>query len=162
MLPVSLPRLLSISLLCLKYMLISNKEHDIAEYQRRKWFYDHLAEILTGIPVGNLEDAEKVGRMLLERGCKLVIVTLGAEGCMMISVEEPIPKHVPAEKVRAVDTTGAGDSFVGALAFYLAYYPKLPMEEMVRKSNYIASVSVQASGTQSSYPYRKDLPQDLF
>ncbi|XP_009708366.1 PREDICTED: ribokinase [Cariama cristata] len=63
------------------------------------------AEILTGIPVGNLEDAEKVGRMLLERGCKLVIVTLGAEGCMMISVEEPIPKHVPAGKVRAVDTT---------------------------------------------------------
>ncbi|XP_065611199.1 ribokinase isoform X1 [Cyrtonyx montezumae] len=120
------------------------------------------AEILTGIPVGNLEDAEKVGRMLLGRGCKLVIITLGAEGCMMISVEEPIPKHVPAEKVRAVDTTGAGDSFVGALAFYLAYYPDLPVEEMVRKSNYIASVSVQASGTQSSYPYRKDLPQDLF
>ncbi|XP_050170575.1 ribokinase isoform X3 [Myiozetetes cayanensis] len=120
------------------------------------------AEILTGIPVGNLEDAEKVGRMLLERGCKLVIVTLGAEGCMMISVEEPIPKHVPAGKVRAVDTTGAGDSFVGALAFYLAYYPKLSMEEMIRKSNCVASVSVQASGTQSSYPYRKDLPQDLF
>nr|XP_013799296.1 PREDICTED: ribokinase isoform X1 [Apteryx mantelli mantelli] len=120
------------------------------------------AEILTGIPVGNLEDAQKVGRMLLERGCKLVIVTLGAEGCMMISVEEPIPKHVPAGKVRAVDTTGAGDSFVGALAFYLAYYPKLPMEEMIRKSNCVASVSVQASGTQSSYPYRKDLPRDLF
>ncbi|XP_009319197.1 PREDICTED: ribokinase [Pygoscelis adeliae] len=120
------------------------------------------AEILTGIPVGNLEDAEKVGHMLLERGCKLVIVTLGAEGCMMISVEEPIPKHVPAGKVRAVDTTGAGDSFVGALAFYLAYYPKLPMEEMIRKSNCVASVSVQASGTQSSYPYRKDLPRDLF
>ncbi|XP_054018405.1 ribokinase isoform X2 [Dryobates pubescens] len=120
------------------------------------------AEILTGIPVGNLEDAEKVGRVLLERGCKLVIVTLGAEGCMMISVEEPIPKHVPAGKVRAVDTTGAGDSFVGALAFYLAYYPQLPMEEMIRKSNCVASVSVQASGTQSSYPYRKDLPRDLF
>ncbi|XP_068014918.1 ribokinase isoform X2 [Melanerpes formicivorus] len=120
------------------------------------------AEILTGIPVGNLEDAEKVGRVLLERGCKLVIVTLGAEGCMMISVEEPIPKHVPAGKVRAVDTTGAGDSFVGALAFYLAYYPQLPVEEMIRKSNCVASVSVQASGTQSSYPYRKDLPQDLF
>lgn len=57
---------------------------------------------------------------------------------------------------------GAGDSFVGALAFYLAYYPRLPMEEMVRNSNYIASVSVQAAGAQSSYPYRKDLPQNLF
>lgn len=51
---------------------------------------------------------------------------------------------------------------MGALAFYLAHYPELPVEEMVRKCNYIASVSVQASGTQSSYPYRKDLPQDLF
>ncbi|KAM4680673.1 ribokinase isoform 2-T3 [Amazona ochrocephala] len=120
------------------------------------------AEILTGIPVGNLEDAGKVGRMLLERGCKLVIVTLGAEGCMMISVEEPIPKHVPAGKVRAMDTTGAGDSFVGALAFYLAYYPKLSIGEMIRNSNYVASVSVQAAGAQSSYPYRKDLPQNLF
>uniref|UniRef100_A0A8C3DKS2 Ribokinase n=1 Tax=Corvus moneduloides TaxID=1196302 RepID=A0A8C3DKS2_CORMO len=99
------------------------------------------AEILTGIPVGNLEDAEKVGRMLLERGCKLVIVTLGAEGCMMISGDEPIPKHVPAGKVRAVDTTGAGDSFVGALAFYLAHYPKLSMEEMIRKSNCVASAT---------------------
>ncbi|XP_014116848.1 PREDICTED: ribokinase isoform X2 [Pseudopodoces humilis] len=120
------------------------------------------AEILTGIPVGNLEDAKKVGCMLLERGCKFVIVTLGAEGCMMISEDEPIAKHVPAGKVRAVDTTGAGDSFVGALAFYLAYYPKLSMEEMIRKSNCVASVSIQALGTQSSYPYRKDLPQDLF
>ncbi|XP_032912035.1 ribokinase isoform X3 [Catharus ustulatus] len=60
------------------------------------------------------------------------------------------------------ETEGAGDSFVGALAFYLAYYPKLSMEEMIRKSNCVASVSVQAPGTQSSYPYRKDLPQDLF
>ncbi|XP_025068131.1 ribokinase isoform X5 [Alligator sinensis] len=120
------------------------------------------AEILTGLPVGNPEDAGKVGSLLLERGCKLVIVTLGAEGCVMISKEDPIPKHVPAGKVKAMDTTGAGDSFVGALAFYLAYYPNLSMEEMIRKSNFIASVSVQAPGTQSSYPYRKDLPQDLF
>ncbi|XP_030413178.1 ribokinase isoform X1 [Gopherus evgoodei] len=120
------------------------------------------AEILTGIPVGSPEDAGKVGLVLLERGCKLVIVTLGAEGCVMISVDEPIPKHVPAGKVRAVDTTGAGDSFVGALAFFMACYPNLSMEEVIRKSNFIASVSVQASGTQSSYPYRKDLPQDLF
>ncbi|XP_043367568.1 ribokinase isoform X3 [Dermochelys coriacea] len=143
------------------------------------------AEILTGIPVGSPEDAGKVGLVLLERGCKRVIVTLGAEGCVMISVDEPIPKHVPAGKVRAVDTTGvymsintlgtalecqkiedslqgAGDSFVGALAFFMAYYPNLSMEEVIRRSNFIASVSVQASGTQSSYPFRKDLPQDLF
>lgn len=51
---------------------------------------------------------------------------------------------------------------MGALAFYLAHYPDLPAEEMVRKSNCVASVSVQAQGTQASYPHRKDLPQDLF
>ncbi|XP_030873677.1 ribokinase [Leptonychotes weddellii] len=57
---------------------------------------------------------------------------------------------------------GAGDSFVGALAFYLAYYPSLSLEEMLKRSNFIAAVSVRAAGTQSSYPYKKDLPLDLF
>lgn len=57
---------------------------------------------------------------------------------------------------------GAGDSFVGALAFYLAYYPNLSLEEMLKRSNFIAAVSVQATGTQSSYPYKKDLPLALF
>ncbi|XP_074845914.1 ribokinase isoform X2 [Carettochelys insculpta] len=123
---------------------------------------ENEAEILTGIPVDSPEDAGKVAQVLLERGCKLVVVTLGAEGCVMVSVEEPIPKHVRAGKVRAVDTTGAGDSFVGALAFFVACYPNLSIEEVIKKSNFIASVSVQAAGTQSSYPYRKDLPQDLF
>ncbi|XP_028580268.1 ribokinase isoform X3 [Podarcis muralis] len=120
------------------------------------------AELLTGIPVGNVEDAGRVGRILLERGCKTAIVTLGPEGCVLVCAKEPTPKHIPTKKVTAVDTTGAGDSFVGALAFYLAYYPNLPLEEMLRNSNFIATISVQATGTQASYPYRKDLPQDLF
>lgn len=51
---------------------------------------------------------------------------------------------------------------MGAVAFYLAYYPHLPIEEVLRRANFIASVSVQATGTQSSFPYQKDLPQDLF
>ncbi|KAM4867200.1 ribokinase isoform 2-T2 [Thomomys bottae] len=60
------------------------------------------------------------------------------------------------------ESEGAGDSFVGALAFYLAYYPNLSFEEMLKRSNFIASVSVQAAGTQSSYPCKKDLPPTLF
>lgn len=93
--------------------------------------------------------------MLLKRGCQVVIITLGAEGCVVLSQTEPEPKHIPTEKVKAVDTTGAGDSFVGALAFYLAYYPNLSLEDMLKRSNFIAAVSVQAAGTQSSYPYKK-------
>ncbi|XP_077008597.1 ribokinase isoform X2 [Tamandua tetradactyla] len=60
------------------------------------------------------------------------------------------------------ESEGAGDSFVGALAFYMAYYPNLSLEEMLKRSNFIAAVSVQAAGTQSSYPYKKDLPFHLF
>ncbi|KAH0622626.1 hypothetical protein JD844_025091 [Phrynosoma platyrhinos] len=63
------------------------------------------AEILTGIAVGDTEDAGRVGLILLEKGCKTVIVTLGPEGCVMVSTKEPIPKHIPVEKVIAVDTT---------------------------------------------------------
>ncbi|XP_044910704.1 ribokinase isoform X2 [Felis catus] len=120
------------------------------------------AEILTGLTVSSPADAGKAAQVLLERGCQVVIITLGAEGCVMLSQTEPVPKHIPTEKVKAVDTTGAGDSFVGALAFYLAYYPNLSLEEMLKRANFIAAVSVQAAGTQSSYPYKKDLPLDLF
>lgn len=120
------------------------------------------AETLTGLMVGNPEEAGKAAMVLLARGCKVVIITLGDKGCVLLSQTEPVPKHIPTEKVKAVDTTGAGDSFVGALAFYMAYYPNLSLEEMLRRSNFIAAVSVQAAGTQSSYPYKKDLPPTLF
>lgn len=57
---------------------------------------------------------------------------------------------------------GAGDSFIGALAFYMARYPTMALEEMARRANQVAGVSVQASGTQTSFPSRADLPAVLF
>ncbi|NP_001088727.1 ribokinase L homeolog [Xenopus laevis] len=120
------------------------------------------AEILTAVPVNSPEDAGIAGALLLEKGCKLVIITLGGEGCVILSQSDPTPRHIPTNKVKAVDSTGAGDSFVGALAFYMAHYPHLCVEDMVKRSNYIASVSVQTAGTQTSYPRRADLPQGMF
>ncbi|KAG7466059.1 hypothetical protein MATL_G00160830 [Megalops atlanticus] len=120
------------------------------------------AELLTGVAVGTVEDAGKVGAELLRRGCGSVIVTLGPQGCVVVSSQDPSPRHVPTAPVTAVDTTGAGDSFIGALAFYMARYPTMPLEEMARRANQVAAVSVQAVGTQTSYPSRKDLPQELF
>ncbi|KAG9472845.1 ribokinase [Eleutherodactylus coqui] len=120
------------------------------------------AEILTGMQVQSPSDAGAAGSVLLGRGCCLVLVTLGGEGCVIVSKQDPNPKHIATSKVKAVDTTGAGDSFIGALAFFIAQHPQLSMEEMVKRSNHIASVSVQAAGTQTSYPHRKDLPQDFF
>lgn len=118
------------------------------------------AELLTGCPVSSVDEAERAGQNLLARGCGAVIVTLGSQGCVVL--QGSTSKHVASEAVTAVDTTGAGDSFIGALAFYMAYYPILPLEEMARRANQVAAVSVQAMGTQTSFPFKKDLPVTLF
>lgn len=57
---------------------------------------------------------------------------------------------------------GAGDSFIGALAFYMAHYPTMALEDMTYRANQVAGVSVQAAGTQTSFPFRAGLPDDLF
>ncbi|XP_053289815.1 ribokinase [Pleuronectes platessa] len=120
------------------------------------------AELLTGSSVTNVEEAHQAGKELLKRGCGSVIVTLGSQGCVVLKAQESTPKHVPTTAITAVDTTGAGDSFIGALAFFMANYPTMPLEEMVHRANQVAGVSVQAVGTQASYPFKKDLPAELF
>ncbi|XP_056446208.1 ribokinase isoform X2 [Gadus chalcogrammus] len=120
------------------------------------------AELLTGSPVATVEDARRASGELLGRGCGAVLLTMGAQGCVVLEAKGAATHHVPAPAVTAVDTTGAGDSFLGALAFYMAHYPALPLEEMARRANHVAGVSVQAVGTQASYPSRTDLPAELF
>lgn len=63
------------------------------------------AEILTGLTVSSPADAGKAALVLMGRGCQVVIITLGAEGCVMLSQSEPGPQHIPTENVKAVDTT---------------------------------------------------------
>ncbi|XP_048047924.1 ribokinase isoform X5 [Megalobrama amblycephala] len=120
------------------------------------------AELLTGLSVITVEDASRVGLELLSKGCGSVIVTLGPQGCVVCQSTNTVPKHIPTTAVTAADTTGAGDSFIGALAFYMAHYPTMPLEEMARRANLVAAVSVQTVGTQTSFPFRKDLPTELF
>ena len=87
----------------------------------------------------------------------------GEKGAAFASRSQSTPTWVKAEKVdKVVDTTGAGDSFVGSLSYYLAYHPDLDMAEMIRRSCDIASISVQKEGTQTSFPYRKNLSSDKF
>src|SRR5450759_1657889 len=76
------------------------------------------AEILTGIRVRSLISAERAGRKLLKIGVKKVIITLGVRGCMLLTND--VVEMFPAYKVKAIDTTAAGDAFSGALAFSLA------------------------------------------
>lgn len=63
------------------------------------------AEILTGLAVNNPTEAGKAASVFLERGCQVVVITLGASGCVTLSQKEPVPKHIPTEAVKAVDTT---------------------------------------------------------
>jgi ribokinase len=115
-------------------------------------------EILTGKAVESIEDAETAGRLMLEKGAETVIITLGERGSLLVSREETV--HVAAETVKAYDTTGAGDAFVGSLAFFLS--TGCSWRESIERANRIAAHSVTSSGTQTSFPVRKDLPAELF
>ena len=68
-------------------------------------------------------------------------------------------EHIPVEPVKALDTTGAGDAFVGSLAFFLAAGKSL--SDSIKRANGIATVSVQSSGTQTSFPEAEDLPSEM-
>ncbi|XP_065183849.1 ribokinase-like [Sycon ciliatum] len=121
------------------------------------------ASMLTEVQVTGVESAQKAAISLLSRdGPGAVVVTLGAQGVVYTERGKPGTHHVAAETVKAVDTTGAGDAFVGALAFFLAKYPSLSLESMIRRSAAIAAVSVQAPGTQTSFPSRAKLQESLF
>ncbi len=114
-------------------------------------------ELLTGLPVGTLEESEAAARVLLKRGMEAVILTLGDRGSLLVSERETV--HVPVNQVKALDTTGAGDAFVGSLAYFLAGGKELP--EAIKRANHLAAISVQSSGTQTSFPVREDLPPEL-
>jgi len=115
------------------------------------------AELLSGMPVSTLKEAETAGRTFVERGTGVVILTLGERGSLLVTKDEVT--HVPAEKVDAVDPTGAGDAFVGSLAYFLAAGKSLP--EAMHRANRIAAISVQSVGTQVSFPVAADLPPEL-
>ncbi len=115
------------------------------------------AELMSGMPVNTLEEAEAAGRAFVERGAGVVILTLGERGSLLVTRDETT--HVPADRVAAVDPTGAGDAFVGSLAYFLA--AGKPLAEAMRRASQIAAISVQSVGTQVSFPVAADLPPGL-
>lgn len=115
------------------------------------------AELLAERKVGTVEDAEAVARMLLARGAGAVILTLGDRGSLLLDANETI--HVPASPSKPVDTTGAGDAYVGSLAYFWA--AGLPLAEAMRRASIVAAKSVELPGTQTSFPEAADLPPEL-
>ena len=111
------------------------------------------AEELTGIPVSDLESAKKAAGFFYDKGVKKVIITLGSRGVFVSS--DGREESVPAFKVDAIDTTGAGDAFNGGLLAALA--EGRDIWEAVRFANGLAALSVQKLGTTPSMPVREDI-----
>jgi ribokinase len=107
-------------------------------------------QLLTGLPVTTLAEAESAARALLARGAGAVILTLGARGSLVVTPHAT--EHVPAQVVKAVDSTGAGDAYVGSLAYFLGLGQ--PLLEAAQHAGAIATLSVQKPGTQTSFPSR--------
>ncbi|XP_012547627.1 ribokinase isoform X2 [Bombyx mori] len=113
------------------------------------------ASVLTNVDV-TISNASMAAKKLLETGCETVIITLGSEGAVYMSKNEECPKHVLCEAVNPVDTTGAGDAFIGALATFLVEYKDYPLHQLIGAACAVATISVTVEGTQTSYPTKND------
>ena len=115
------------------------------------------AELLTGIKVNSDSAAAKAASVLRARGVQTVILTLGARGALVATSDSA--QIVSGFKVKAVDTTGAGDVFNGALAVALAEEQSLI--DAVRFVNAAAAISVTRLGAQPSAPSRREIEKLL-
>ncbi|CAH1116122.1 unnamed protein product [Phaedon cochleariae] len=109
------------------------------------------ASIFTGLSVNNKSEAEKAALELLKKGCNSVLITLGAQGALYINNTDKQFHYAPSPTVRCVDSTGAGDAFIGALAYLLATRTDLAVPKAVELACIAAADSVTRRGTQISF-----------
>lgn len=112
------------------------------------------AAMLTNLPTETIEQSEAAARALQARGAKTIVMTLGKRGALIVE-QGGEAKHIAAQVVQAVDSTGAGDAFVGSLAYFLGAGRAL--EDAVTRACAIATRSVLKTGTQTSFPWRDEV-----
>jgi ribokinase len=111
---------------------------------------------LTGLPVGSDGEIELAAGRLLEKGeAEAVVVTLGAKGCMI--KDRKGAERFPAISVKAIDTTAAGDAFIGGMVFSLSEGNDLRASVLL--ANEIAGYAVTIRGAQPSLPTREEIDQ---
>ena len=110
------------------------------------------ASDITGILVNDLESAKIAAQNLIKTGVNYVIITLGSKGAALITKERA--ELIPAIVVNAIDTTAAGDSFIGAVASKLSTknlsYDNI--KSAIAFANKVSSLVVQREGAQPSIP----------
>lgn len=111
------------------------------------------AEALTGIHIENEADARKAAEVLMGKGVTNVIVTMGSAGSLVCTPDAT--EFVPAQKVKAVDTTAAGDVYNGALVAALAEGKSIL--EAAAFATKASGIAVTRMGAQTSAPYRKEI-----
>ena len=107
----------------------------------------------SGIEVKDVESAQKAAAAMQAKGVGKLIVTMGSKGALICEGGPAI--FVPAHKVKAVDTTAAGDTFCGALC--VAISEGKTLKEAAEFACAASALTVQKMGAQNSIPYRKDL-----
>jgi ribokinase len=114
------------------------------------------AEAITGIPVHTIEEAKKCADYLLARGLSRVVITLGERGSLLTTSKGL--GLIPAFKVDPIDSTGAGDAFIGSFAVFLA--EGLTDEEALTRASLYAALSTTRVGTQKSFPNREEFDKE--
>jgi len=114
------------------------------------------AELITGMPVHSIEDARSCADSLLGRGIRRVVITLGERGALLSGPEGM--ELIPGFRVKTIDSTGAGDAFIGSFAVFLA--EGLPEVEALTRANLYAALSTTRVGTQKSFLSRSEFEQE--
>ena len=108
---------------------------------------------MTGVAVTDQDSARRAGERLLQLGAGKVIITLGAQGALLVTAQGH--QHYPAPRVQPLDTTAAGDTFIGGFA--AALVRGLKEGEAIAFGQRAAALSVTRAGAQPSIPYLAEL-----
>lgn len=111
------------------------------------------AEFYTGIKINNEKDAKIASKKLLKKGIKKIVITLGEKGLYYSDGKNNL--FLKANKVKAIDTTGAGDAFNGGLA--LALSQEKEIIESLKFANKVAGLSTTKIGAGNSMPFLKEI-----
>lgn len=109
-------------------------------------------EILTGLPVSNIDEILIAANLLISKGLKNLVVTLGEKGAIWL--DGNVIHHIVPHKVNAIDTSGAGDAFIGCFAHYLVKTHDILSS--LNMASAFSAYSVTGQGTQISYPDKKE------